>query len=137
MARVRVKFGGPECLLNSEIAMTLLSYDPSCFRKLLCLSPNWHYLVLEGMDLLFKPMEVAFTNMYYGHLLFKSSYTNSSVILSGGRPSIRVDRILKCEVLANRAHLDKCLRISYAYKVLANNGPLEEGPSQRRRRNKA
>ena len=98
--------------------MTLLSFDPSNFRKLLCLSPNWHYLVLEGIDNLFKPIEVAFTNMYYGHLLFKSSYTNSSVNLSGGRPSIRVDRIIKCDVLPNKVHVDKCLRLSYAYKML-------------------
>jgi hypothetical protein len=63
-------------------------------------------------------MEVAFVNMYYGHLLFKSSYTNSSIMLSGGRPSIRVDRIIKCDVLPNKEHRDKCLRLSYAYKML-------------------
>jgi hypothetical protein len=55
--------------------------------------------------------------MYYEHLLFKRSYTNSSVIFSGGRAGLRVDRVLVCEVLKNAEHLNKCLRISYAYKL--------------------
>ena len=100
--------------------MTILSYEPSCFRKLLCLTPNWHFLVLEGMDALFKPLETSFINLYYEHLLFKRSYTNSSIILSGGRRTVRVDRIFVCEVLPLKAHMNKCLRLSYAYKVHAN-----------------
>jgi hypothetical protein len=79
--------------------MTIVSYDPSTFRKLLCLSPNWHYLVLEGMDALFKPIEVQFISQYYRHLMFKKSYTNSAVMLSGGRATFRIDRVLQCEVL--------------------------------------
>ena len=117
-------------MLNAEIAMTILSYEPSCFRKLLCLSPNWHFLVLEGVDSLFSPIEVAFANKYYEHLLFKRSYTNSSLILSGGRPTIRVDRVLVCEVLPNKAHRDKCLRVSYAYKTLSSDTPYHRLISQ-------
>jgi len=94
-----------------------MMYDVSSFRKYLCLTPNWHYLVLEGMDDLFKRMECEFINKYYEHLLFKRSYTNSSVIYSGGQKGIRVDRVLVCEVLKNQAHLNKCLRASYAYKL--------------------
>jgi hypothetical protein len=105
--------------------MTILSFEPGCFRKLLCLSPNWHFLVLEGVDTLFAPIEVAFANMYYEHLMFKRSYTNSSIILSGGRPTIRVDRVLVCELLPNKMHKDKCLRVSYAYKTLANEAQVQ------------
>jgi len=35
------------------------------FRKFLRLSPNWRFLVLEGLDELFKEIEVAFANKYY------------------------------------------------------------------------
>lgn len=49
-----IKFGGAGWLLEPKIALAILEYDPSQFRKLLCLSPNWHYLVLEGLDELFK-----------------------------------------------------------------------------------
>lgn len=52
----------------------------------------------------------------YENLLFKKSYTNSSVIMFGGQRGIRVDRVLVCEVLDNYALLNKCLRISYSYK---------------------
>ena len=43
----QIKFGGGnDNLLEPIIAMTLVMFDPESFRKLLCLSPNWHYLVL-------------------------------------------------------------------------------------------
>ena len=95
----------------------LVMYDPMSFRKFLCLSPNWHYLVLEGMDAVFKPVECDFINRYYEHLMFKRSYTNTSVIYSGGRKGIRVDRVLVCEVLDHPGHLNKCLSASFAYKL--------------------
>ena len=77
----------------------LVQYEPTSFRKFLRLSPNWHYLVLEGMDQAFKLIECDFINNYYEHLMFKRSYTNSSMIYSGGRKGIRVDRVIVCEVL--------------------------------------
>lgn len=98
--------------------MTLVMYDPESFRKLLCLSPNWHYLVLQGMDESFKQLETGFINTYYEHLFFKRSYTNSSVIYTGGRRGIRVDRVIVCEVLKNSKHINKCLAASLAYKML-------------------
>jgi hypothetical protein len=80
------------------------------------LSPNWRFLILEGLDELFKPIECEFVNKYFEHLQFKRSYTNSSLIFSGGRAGLRLDRVLVCEVLHNQRHLNKCLRLSYAYK---------------------
>ena len=48
------------------------------------LSPNWNYLVLEGMDQAFKKIECDFINQFYKHLMFKRSFTNSSVYYAGG-----------------------------------------------------
>lgn len=49
-------------MLNSKICTTILIYDVSNFRKLMRLSPNWRFLILEGIDDLFKNIEVAFVN---------------------------------------------------------------------------
>ena len=81
------------------------------------MSPNWHYLVLEGMDQAFKLIECDFINRYYEHLMFKRSYTNSSMIYSGGRKGIRVDRVIVCEVLELPTHINRCLSASFAYKL--------------------
>ena len=113
----RIKFGGDDNLLDGNIAFTLIQYDPSAFRKFMCLSPNWNYLVLDGIDSAFKQIECDFINMFYEHLLFKRSYTNSSVIYSGGRKGIRLDRVLVCEVLQNPSHRNKCLGAHFAYKL--------------------
>ena len=99
-----IKFGGEEALLDGNVAFTLIQYDPSSFRKFMSLSPNWNYLVLDGMDQAFKSIECDFINKFYEHLLFKRSYTNSSVIYAGGEKGIRLDRVLVCEVLSTPAH---------------------------------
>ena len=70
----------------------------------MCLSTNWHFLLQEGVDLIFKKIELDFINKYFQHLEFKSSYTTSSIILSGSYRGVRVDRVLICEVLKNAAH---------------------------------
>ena len=88
-------------MLNSRICTSILMYDVTNFRKLMRLSPNWRFLILEGMDEIFKPIEVNFINKYFQHLEYKRSYTNSSVIFSGGRAGLRLDRVLVCEVLSN------------------------------------
>lgn len=79
--------------------MMILEWDMSNFRKLLRLSPNWHYLVLEGIEERMKHIENQFINFYYEHLFFKKSYTNSSVMYFGGKRGIRIDRVIVCEVL--------------------------------------
>jgi hypothetical protein len=94
-----IKFGGDNCLLNPSVVMTLLEFDMTNFRKFLRLSPNWHYLVLEGIEERMKTVENDFVNKYYEHLFFKKSYTNSSIMFFGGKRGIRVDRILVCEVI--------------------------------------
>ncbi len=111
-------------MLDPHIAMTILEFDMSNFRKFLRLSPNWHHLVLEGINERLNKVEVDFVNKYYEHLFFKRSYTNSSIMFFGGKRGIRVDRILVCEILDMGAdksffssnfnnHLDKCLKASY------------------------
>jgi hypothetical protein len=82
--------------------MTLLEFDMTNFRKFLRLSPNWHHLVLEGIEERMKSVEIDFVNKFYEHLFFKKSYTNSSIMYFGGKRGIRVDRILVCEVLDQR-----------------------------------
>lgn len=96
--------------------MAILLFDMNNFRKFLCLSPSWHRLVLECMDDHFHKVETDFVMKTYEHLLFKKSYTNSSIIHFCGQKGIRVDRILVCEVLDNAKMLNKCLRVSYSYK---------------------
>lgn len=68
------------------------------------------------MDEYFKKVECDFVMKNYEYLLFKKSYTNSSIIQFCGQKGIRVDRVIQCEVLNNSAILNKCLRISYSYK---------------------
>ncbi len=100
--RRHLKFGGDNCDLDPRIVMTLLEFDMTNFRKFLRLSPNWHHLVLEGIEERMKPVEIDFVNKFYEHLFFKKSYTNSSIMYFGGKRGIRVDRILVCEVLDQR-----------------------------------
>jgi len=64
-------------MLNPTIAMTLIMYDIQNFRSYKCLSTNWNFLIQEGMDQIFKKIEVDFINKYYEHLEFKSSFTDS------------------------------------------------------------
>lgn len=90
------------------------------FRKYLCLSPSWHRLVLDAMDDYFKQVECNFVMKNYEYLLFKKSYTNSSIIHFCGRKGLRVDRVLVCELLDNSAIFNKCLRISYSYSYSAS-----------------
>ena len=52
----------------------------------------------------------------YEYLLFKKSYTNSSIIHFGGKRGIRVDRVLVCEVLNNKNIINKSLKARYTYK---------------------
>lgn len=115
-------------MLDPRIVMTILEYDMTNFRKFLRLSPNWHHLVLEGIEERMKAVEIDFVNKYYKHLFFKKSYTNSSVMYFGGKRGIRVDRVLVCEILDQREgktafsrdpdnyHLNKCLNASFKYK---------------------
>jgi hypothetical protein len=104
-------------MLEPQIAMVILQYDPSQFRKLLQLSPNWHFLCLEGMDDLCKKTEIGFINQYFQELLYKRSYTNSSVVYAGGTAGLRIDRVLVCEVLKAKETVNKCLRVSYCYQL--------------------
>lgn len=53
------------------------------------------------MDEYFKKAEVDFVMKNYEYLLFKRSFTNSSVIHFCGKRGIRIDRVLVCEVLDN------------------------------------
>ena len=69
------------------------------------------------MDQAFKAIECDFINKFYEHLLFKRSYTNSSVIYSGGQQGMRIDRVLVCEVLDNASNINQCLGAHYAYKL--------------------
>ena len=115
-------------MLEPRIVMTILEYDMTNFRKFLRLSPNWHHLVLEGINERMNKVEVDFVNKYYEHLFFKKSYTNSSIMYFGGKRGIRVDRILVCEILDQREslsplsknpanyHLNHCLKSSFKYK---------------------
>jgi hypothetical protein len=68
------------------------------------------------MDDYFKDVEKGFVLKNYEYLLFKKSYTNSSVIHFCNRVGIRVDRVIQCEVLDHAALMNKCLRISYQYR---------------------
>jgi hypothetical protein len=100
-----LKFGGDNCMLEPRIVMMILEYDMSNFRKFLRLSPNWHHLVLEGIEERMKHVENEFVNLYYEHLFYKRSYTNSSIMYFGGKRGIRVDRIIVCEITNQQDNL--------------------------------
>jgi len=125
-----IKFGGANCPLDSNIVMQLLLFDMSSFRNYLGLSPQWHRMVLDAMDDYFREVEMNFINKNYEYLLFKKSYTNSSVIQFCNRVGIRVDRVIQCEVLDHSALINKCLRISYSYKYASQ---LEDSYTTRKR----
>ena len=96
--------------------MQLLLFDMASFRNYLGLSPQWHRAVLDSMDEYFKTVEKKFVLQTYEYLLFKKSYTNSSLIHFCNQVGVRVDRVIQCEVLDHSALVNKCLRISYQYK---------------------
>ena len=73
------------------------------------------------MDDYFRPVETNFVMKNYEFLLFKKSYTNSSIIQFCGSKGIRVDRVLVCEVLDNAKIMNKCMRISYSYQYAYHN----------------
>ena len=52
-------------MLDPSIAMIILEYDMSNFRKFLRLSPNWHHMILEGFNERMNKVEVDFVNKYY------------------------------------------------------------------------
>jgi hypothetical protein len=79
------------------------------------------------MDDYFKRVETSFVMCNYEHLLFKKSYTNSSIIHFCGRKGIRVDRVIVCELLENSAVLNKCLKASYSYKYSSNTNDADTG----------
>jgi len=126
-------FGGPTHPVDPQIAITLLLYDMCSFRKYLCLSPQWHRLVLDAMDDYFKRVETSFVNCNYEHLMFKKSYTNSSIIHFCGRKGIRVDRVLVCELLENQAVLNKCLKLSYSYKYASDISNNDNGYGKKKK----
>lgn len=111
--------------------MQLLLYDMGAFRKYLCLSPQWHRLVLDAMDEYFKSVECKFVVSNYQYLLFKKSYTNSSIIHFCGRKGLRVDRVLVCELLDNPALINKCLRISYSYQYASQTDDSSVGMTRK------
>eukprot|EP00347_Sterkiella_histriomuscorum_P024104 403332295 len=111
-----IQFGGNNCPIDTEIVMMILLFDMPNFRKYLCLTPQWHHSILEAMDEYFKKVECNFVMKNYEYLMFKKSYTNSSLIHFCGQKGIRVDRIIVCEVLNSNKMLNKCLRISYSFK---------------------
>jgi hypothetical protein len=64
-------------------------------------------------------------------MLFKKSYTNSSIIHFCGRKGIRVDRVIVCELLENANIMNRCLRISYSYKYASNNDDYNNKPNKK------
>jgi hypothetical protein len=83
------------------------------------------------MDEYFKQVEVNFVLKNYECMLFKKSYTNSSIIHFCGRKGIRVDRVIVCELLENANIMNKCLRISYSYKYDSNNDDYNNKPNKK------
>jgi hypothetical protein len=81
------------------------------------------------MDDYFKGVETSFVLKNYEYLLFKKSYTNSSVIQFCGRKGIRVDRVIQCEILENARIMNKCMRISYSYEYASHS---DDGYAKRR-----
>jgi hypothetical protein len=93
-------------------------FDIGNYRKYLCLSSNWHFLVREGVGELFRKVEHDFVHGYYQHLAFNSAYTSSSIMHAGSKRGIRVDRVMVCEVIS--PDVNNCLKASYTYEMLGS-----------------
>ncbi len=101
-------------LLPANIFMTILSYSIDGFRSWLSVNPSWYHSIIGAFDNKFNTLENSFVNLYAPYLLFKDSYTSSSIMKFCDMGAVRVDRVIKCENLETT--LGKSLLISYTYR---------------------
>ena len=113
-----LKFGMAGTIMDSQIVISLLSYDPVLFRKFLLLSPAWHTSSLQALDEHTNKIENQFVQAYSEFLYFKKSFTTSQPIKFCGQTGVRIDRVIQAELLPNRQLFkqdNKMVKFGYKY----------------------
>ena len=104
-------------MLDPRIVMIILEYDMTNFRKFLRLSPNWHHLVLEGIEERMKEVEIDFLDAIHG--CTKEIEQDKRVVCldcKGKRADITKDprKCYECggrgAIIGNYGILKKCLK---------------------------
>ncbi|CAI2367370.1 unnamed protein product [Moneuplotes crassus] len=101
--------------LPPKALATILSYDMASYRKYMSVCADWHVTIKEALDQHFNRVETEFVLKYYQNLLFTESFTSSSEIKFCGKRGIRIDRVMVCDILNLKDHLNKTLTIGYTF----------------------
>ena len=115
--RRTLKFGHETTPLDSEIIMMFLKLDGHLFRKLLMLSPYWHYSILQAIEEYSNPFENGFIAKNHSYLFYKKSFTSSKGISFCGEKGTKIDRVLQCELMSGA---NNTVRFGYSYKVFGS-----------------
>jgi hypothetical protein len=115
--RQRVKFGGNGTLVPAPVVISFLSFDALLFAKFLMLSPNWHTSTLQALDDRCNLLENHFVHAYHQHLFYKHAYSTSMPIQFCRQKGIRMDRVIRAEVLKHSQTVGKTIKLGYSYKL--------------------
>ena len=103
-------------LLPPEVVFKILTYGVEGFRSFLCVNPSWYCSAMDAFDSQFNMVENKFINAYTQYLLYKYSYTTSSVMKFCDVAGTRVDRVIRFEPLFITKGQE--VTISYSFKYL-------------------
>jgi len=101
-------------LLPANIFMEILAFSVDSFRNLLMVNPSWYHAGISALDTHFNATENSFVCMYSEYLLFKDSYTASTVMKFCDMGAVRIDRVIKCENIETT--VGKTLLIGFTYQ---------------------
>ncbi len=107
-------------LLPPSAFMRVISFLVDRFRLYLCVNPSWHSATVTAFDEAWNGVENGFVQRYGKFLLFKDSYTSSSVISCADAKGVRVDRVIRCENLP--ATVGSTFIIGYTYRYCGEGG---------------
>lgn len=102
--------------LPPKALSTILSYDMWSYRKMMSVCASWYVSISEAFDQYFNKVENDFAMRYQQHLSFTNSFTSWSAIKFWGKKGTRVDRVLVCDILPFKKHLNKTLKISLSFR---------------------
>jgi len=89
--------------LSLEVVMLILQFNIEDYSKLLRLSRAWNLVIREAIDDYCYEIERQFILIYGTHLSFVKSVNSVSPLQFCGNKGVRLDRLIQCEVLNNKA----------------------------------
>lgn len=95
--RRKVKFSG----IGSDIAITLVQFDPTLFVKSKRLNKQWREEILQCVDDYCNQIENKFVATFFEHIFFKKAYSWTKPISFCGKKGLRLDRVFECEIVTN------------------------------------